>query len=616
MIHRGFQRIAAGRLPFILLFLAIVFNAATGGCQTEVTVSAAISPAQFPVDSGAVLTITVNGSKPADVRLPDVAGLQFQSRGTSTQVQIINGSFSAASSLSYLVQADKPGQYTIPPFKVSVDGTTLTTKPVAFEVTPAADASTNPMPGSGPPPTRLNAGKAGKMAFISVSESKGKGWVGEIIPVRIKAYFRQGIKVNLNALPVLKGDGIVMPQLDQHPQQTQETINGIPYSVLTWDTSISAVKEGSQALSVDLDATLLLPRQDNSFPPGFGDSDAFQDDFFKNFFGGFENRPVKMSSTPFTFEAKALPPDPPQDFSGAIGHFSLSVQARPAEVAVGDPLTLTMTVSGSGNFDLVKAPRFPEDPKWKIYPPSATFEQGDKPDQGKKTFEQAVVVKDDHVQELSPVSFSFFDPATGKYITLTSPAIPIAVRAGAQETVTPAQSAPAAPQAKAEEPQQGGIAGLAPIHLRLGGLQKTIVPVFARLWFIIMLGLCLILLLAVFCWRMRLRYLRNNPAVIRKKEMRELFENSMARIQEAAEREDGRYLAVCRRAIQEILGRCWQIEPTAITLADLEKRLQPSSGLIAVFAEAERGAYANYALSADRIREYSGIIYKELSELL
>ena len=192
-------------------------------------------------------------------------------------------------------------------------------------------------------------------------------------------------RLTLAALPVLKGDGIVMPQLDQHPQQTQENVDGIPYSVLTWDTSISAVKEGSHALSVHLDATLLLPRQDNSFPPGFDDSDAFQDDFFKNFFGGFENRPVKMSSTPFTFEAKALPADPPQDFSGAIGHFSLSVQARPAEVAVGDPLTLTMTVSGSGNFDLVKAPRFPEDPKWKTYPPSATFEQGDKPDQGKRS---------------------------------------------------------------------------------------------------------------------------------------------------------------------------------------------------------------------------------------
>ena len=455
------------------------------------------------------------------------------------------------------------------------------------------------------------------MAFLRVVEPREHSWVGETIPLRIRAYFRQDIKVNLSSLPILKGEGFVMPQLSQNPQQTQEDVNGTSYSVLSWDTSISAVKEGKQSLSVDLDATLLLPRRGNPFPPGFGDPDIFQDDFFQNAFGGFESRPVTVSSKPFTLEARALPTaHQPRDFSGAIGHFSLSVQAKPTEVAVGDPLNLTMTVAGSGNFDLVKAPQFPEDPRWKTYPPAAEFKQGDGPNQGKKTFEQAVVIKDSHVTELAPASFTFFDPDKEDYTTLTSPPIPITVKAAGQGQAAPAPSAPASPPpAVKAEPQGSGIAGLAPIHLQMGGLQKSIRPVFTRAWFITMQVLCAVLLLGVLLWRLRRSYLRNNPALHRKKEMRELFESSMARIAEAAERNQTRYLAVCRRAIQEMLGRSWRMEPSAITLADLEKRLPPASGLIAVFAEAERGAYANYALSVDRIRQYSEIIRKELSEL-
>jgi hypothetical protein len=613
MIPGQLQRTAVGRLLFALFFLAVVFNAAGAECRTEATVSAAVNPARFPSDEGAILTITTTGGKPADVRLPAVAGLQFESRGTSTQIQIINGDFSSTTSLSYLVRAKRPGQYSIPPVDVSVDGKTLTTRPIPFEVTPAGAASPDRTPGPGGSPT----GKTGKPAFLSVSESKTKGWVGEIIPIRIKAYFRAGIKANLNSQPVLKGNGVVMPQLKQNPQQSEENVDGIPYTVLTWDTSISAVKEGSQSLSVDLDATLLLPRRVDPLPPGFDDQDAFRDEFFKNFFGGFESRPTTLTSKPFTLEAKALPAEhQPQDFSGAIGHFSLSVQAKPAEVGVGEPLTLTMTVAGSGNFDLVQAPHFPEDPRWKTYPPSVEFKQGDNPDQGKKTFEQALVVKDGQVRELPPVSFSFFNPETEQYVTLTSPAIPLTVKAGAQGSTAETPSAPSPAAAAKAEPQGSGIAGLAPLHSPIGSLQKTVRPVFSQAWFIALLGLCTVLLLGSVLLRICRRYLRNNPEILKKKERRELFASSMARIRAAAEGNHHGYPAVCRKVIQEMLGLLWQIEPSTITLADLEKRLKPTSGLITVFAEAERGAYANASLSQDQIRRYSEIIEKELAELL
>ncbi len=618
MMHRGFRqrtRRAAGRLFAVLLFLAVAGPVVTGWCRSETTVSASLSPAQFPVDAGAALTVTVNGSRSADVHLPSVPGLSFQGRGKSTRIQMINGSFSSSLSMTYLVQAERPGKYTIPPISVSADGSTLTTRPIALEVTQGGGSSQ----GSAAPPTatRLRAGEADKVAFLRISEMKDTSWVGEVLPIRIKAYFRQGIRASLNALPVINDDGFVMPQLDQKPIQTEETVNGIPYSVLTWDSSISAVKEGRHSLTVELEATLLFPRQRRNSFPGFGDQDPLQDDFFQNFFGGFDSKTVKVASKPITIEARQLPTaNQPPDFSGAIGHFNLSVQSKPTQVEVGDPITLTMTVSGSGNFDRVDTPKFPEDPRWKTYPPSAEFKQGDSPSQGSKKFEQAIVVKDDGVTEIPPVSFVYFNPETEKYVTLTSAAIPLAVHHSKQEAAA-ASAVPGPPAAAVKaEPESHGIAGLAPIHLRMGTLQKKIVPLFARGWFDLLLALCAVLLLAVFLWKARLRYLRNNPELCRKKEMHELLAKNMALIDEAANSNDSRrYLATCRKAIQEVLGRQWRIEPSAITLADLQTRLQPSSGLITVFAAAEQGAYADFTLSPAQIHEYAEHIHKELSEL-
>jgi hypothetical protein len=602
------------RLLLALLLSVITLFSTAGWSLAESTVSASLKPDQFSVDTGGILTITITGSRSADIELPTVAGLRLQGRGRSSQIQMINGSFSSSLSYTYVIQAENPGKYTIPPITVSADGSTLTTKPITFEVTPAGNATPN-QGTRGTSPTRLRSGDADKIAFLHISELQDKSWTGEVIPLQIKAYFRQGIKANLNSLPILKGDGFVMPQLDQKPLQTEESVNGTAYSVLTWESSISAVKEGKHTLTLELEATLLFPQRRNVFP-GFGDQDIFQDDFFQNFFGGFESKNVKVTSRPITIEARSLPTaNQPHGFSGAIGHFNLSVQAKPMEVEVGDPITLTMVVSGSGNFDRVEAPIFTEDPKWKLYPPSVEFKQGEKPIQGSKKFEQAVVVKDDHVTEIPPVSFVYFDPATEKYMTLTSAAIPLFVKHGNQAAASPSPASPVPTTTKAE-PENRGIAGLAPIHLHLGKLQKKIVPLFTKRWFIAMLTLNTILLLSFFIWKARLRYLRNNPDIQKEKKLNELLTKNMLLINEAAAKSDSRrYLAACRKTIQEHLGHHWQTEPSAITLADLKARLQPSSTLTAIFEAAEQSAYADHTLSAAQIRQYTDHLQKELSEL-
>lgn len=187
---------------------------------------------------------------------------------------------------------------------------------------------------------------------MRVTPRKEKSYSGEVVPVVIKVYFREGIKANLNTLPQVVGEGFVLQQLAPEPVQTREVINNIPYAVLTWDSALSGIKEGQHTVSLELEATLLLREQRRSRDPlgrsMFSDP-FFGDSFFDDFFGSYREKEVKVASPQLDLEVLSLPKEgQPAGFHGAIGQFRLSVDGDPLEVEPGEPITLTMTVRGKG----------------------------------------------------------------------------------------------------------------------------------------------------------------------------------------------------------------------------------------------------------------------------
>ena len=128
------------------------------------------------------------------------------------------------------------------------------------------------------------------------------------------------------------------------------------------------------------------------------------------------SRPLPMTILPFPEEGK------PRDFSGAVGDFEFTVLADPAEVKVGDPITLKMNVAGRGNLKSVDMPALDVGDDFKVYDPEVTQ------DETGKTSKQAIIPKDDDVSEIPKMSFSFFNPALEKYETITKGPIPITVK--------------------------------------------------------------------------------------------------------------------------------------------------------------------------------------------
>jgi hypothetical protein len=64
---------------------------------------------------------------------------------------------------------------------------------------------------------------------------------------------------------------------------------------------------------------------------------------------------------------------------------------KPKNAQVGDPLTVTASISGRGNFDRVTAPTLENERGWHAYPPGSNFKADDDIGiSGTKTFEMVL----------------------------------------------------------------------------------------------------------------------------------------------------------------------------------------------------------------------------------
>lgn len=578
--------------------------------QDKPSISASLSSKIFSVDNTTTLTITVNGSRSARVNMPEIENLILHRRGQSTQLQVVNGSYTSSIASNYIIQAQKAGQYTIPSIEVRVEGQILRTEPITFEVTPT-NSSAGQLNNSTTPSTTSD--ELNEIAFVRLTRVKDNAYIGEVIPVEIKAFFQNGLRVEIHKLPTLKGDGFVMSPLDSEPHQGSETHNGKTYSVITWKTAISPIKDGEFNLVADLNAALLFPQRNNR--SRFNDP-FFDDDFFGGLFGGYQKKNVTLATPKQSISILPLPQNgKPENFNGAIGEFQFEVSADPTSINVGDPITLTMKISGKGNFDRVSAPLFPTGDSWKTYSPSSQFDNNGNNYQGEKTFEQAIVAKNIKVEAVPALTFSYFDPKKNRYITKSSKPVPLTFLTKSIPQ-SQAQQAIAPPPPTIEQQQKSNRLPLASIRLQPGKFRSKIEPVYKRTWYLLTVCLCSLILLVTLYATLRQRYINKNSNLLEKRRINRLVTEKLMSLQQAINNNNSHdFLSGCREVIQIQLGMLWQKQPSAITPFDLQKRLPSHSPLLHIFGIAEQHAYGGGILSTDEMKDYLAQLQKEMEEL-
>ena len=418
----------------ILIGITAGIFAAGSAFADPPSVTAVLSNSDVAVGETVELQIKVTG--PGDARPPEeisIDGLEIHSTGTSRQFEIHNFATNSSVTYNYTILPLRAGRFTIPPQTVFAGGKTLRTPELVLNVADSPGRSTNARQSRGAQSQPTNAGD---LVFAELIVPKKTAYVGEIVPVQIRMGFDARVHPRLVEPPEITGQGFTSQKLQQSGQNL-ETINGRPFEVVTFKTAIAAARAGKFELGpVKAKAQVVVPRRRNaprSRSPFdlFDLDDPFSDPFFSNPFAQFgERRDIQITSDPVALEVKPLPTNAPPSFSGAIGSFTMVTEAKPKSVQVGDPITVTTTISGRGNFDRVNAPLLEDERGWHKYPPSSKFKQDDEVGiSGTKTFEM-VVSPNEKKQTLPVLAFSYFDPAKDEYLTLHSEPIAITVQGG------------------------------------------------------------------------------------------------------------------------------------------------------------------------------------------
>lgn len=608
-------------LLFITLFL---YPLVSIGKTADIQVNAELNLAEFPLDQAAFLTVTVHGAGSATVAPPSGDDLEFIHRGESSKSQWINGKSTSSVSFMYLVAGKKTGTHTIEPITITVDNTTYTTQSISCTVLPAksaakpstSTAAKQSSAGNGTT-ARLRSGKSEQVGFMRIMPGKKSIYCGELIPFTITAYFRPGMRVDIRSNPKFTGKNFLIHSIDSKPRQYEERVNNEIYITLTWKGTLSAVREGQFPLEVEMDATLLVRARQNRLANGQG-SPFFTDPFFDDFFARYTRRNVTIVSPEKTITVKNLPADKrPETFNGAIGTFSLAVTASPLHTKTGNPVTLKMNISGNGNFDTVGMPEITDTTGWKTYPATDSFVEKT-PLSGTKTFERALIPTDPGIKAIPPIEFSYFDPDAEEYVTLNSDPIALDISIPQQEVDQAEHSEPV--QQMPQEDQQLTSPDvtqkhLAPLHNDPGLMVPVIVPLFRKPWFLAMTGGAVLALLAALLFKVRKNWRQNNPEILRKRQLHRELLYHFKEIDTAIDHKDqDSFIKNCRQAIQKHLAIGGNIQPQAMTSADILQILPAGHPLVQVFTTIEQTEYSGGRLQPDTMRDMSTTIKNQLAE--
>ena len=402
------------KLFFVVLFLVgKIFTVSLAAAEPKVI--AELDRYSVELGSFVELLLIVEGSQSASpVKLPEIDGLQSRYVGPSMSFSMINGQTSSSKTFRYNLYPSKTGRKEIPALTVMIDGKEYKTEPLYLDV---VDANNPPSPNPGGNQTTTTLADR---VFLTFGLPQKDYYLGEAIPVTVKLYILN-MPARVHDYPTFAHTGFEVDEFVAN-RQTQETVGGKAYRVVEFPTTVYPTRTGTLTLGpAQLECELILqkPAVHTGDPFGmFGD-----DSFIQQFFGQLDGRTVPLaSSTEIKVNVQPLPEDgKPRDFSGAVGQFNFKVQAGPAAVKVGDPVTLKMSVSGNGHLNAIKLPSLSGSEKFKVYDPVWHEEKGE------KSQEQIVIPLDDTVTEIPALSFSYFDPTRQKYQTVVQGPFPVTV---------------------------------------------------------------------------------------------------------------------------------------------------------------------------------------------
>lgn len=325
---------------------------------------------------------------------------------TSTQTSIVNGVVSTSVRRTIPIMTEKVGALTVPAFTVRCGKESVKTRELVIKVLAASDKAA--APGISVPDP---------IGEISVPVKGRTFYVGEEIPLLLSLFLPVGLEVRELSYPELSGlENAVLTDYSKvnprnrffaPPAERRRVINNQEYTEILFRTSFRALKTGEITPGAAVSAGIVQRSQSRT------SRGMFDDDFFDGFFSNGSTRIVPRRIS-FKFNGKniavkALPP-PPQacDYLNLVGSWSIAVKLGSTTAKVGEPVELTVTLTGSGSGETLSAPQL-QIPGFRIYPPEV------KKYADRIEIKYALIPLVTGEKKFAP-AFAFFDPLSQKYV--------------------------------------------------------------------------------------------------------------------------------------------------------------------------------------------------------
>ena len=405
-LYRVFGRTAAAAVLTLLCVL-------TASAQNSFTADA---PAVVSTDEifRVVFTATYEGGKVSDFVPPSFDGLEVLAgpvSSTSTSFQSINGQSSTTHthSYTYTVRAAQEGKVTLGAASVKIGKETYSTEPRTIE------AVKGEVPDQGSAASGGQRQSAGEDLMLRMSVSKTRAVVGEPVIVTLKLYVQSSAISGFEDVRFPTFDGFWSQEIDapQNIQFVRENYNGQVYNAALLRRYM-LLPQQTGALTIDPSelVCLLQIRAESTGPRSI----------FDDFFSSYQTIRKRVTSEPVTVNVSALPAGAPASFTGGVGSFRLSAGFDSDSVAAHEATSLRMTITGTGNINLVEAPKVKLPADFEAYDVRKTenITTGASGSTGTLTFEYPFIPRAPGVFDIDPVEFTYYDIEAGRYRTLSS----------------------------------------------------------------------------------------------------------------------------------------------------------------------------------------------------
>ncbi|NJM37521.1 MAG: hypothetical protein HC845_06465 [Akkermansiaceae bacterium] len=375
-----------------LLLLSWIFMAHFAQAQ----VTAKLSTSFIARGEKALLEIIVSDSPADDVpEIPAIEHTTIQVAGYSADRR-----FPSAGKAEYVYQyvlfSYEVGTYTIPPIEVDVNGVKNVTGPVEFVV-------------FDPNELTWSTDETGERPFRYASSFRilnKKPFENETIPVEIKVYVPSDLAVVDWGIPSYERDGLTAWRFQPNPEMSRLNLLGRPYTAIAYPSTLTPTRTGVAGIGPAKVRLMVQEVVMNPLPER-------------------QNIPIFLEVPKLELEARPLPEGAPEGFENAVGNFTFTAKSAVTEVQEGDPITVDLSVTGSGNLDIMKPPALVNDEGWKTYG-TTSDQRGEERRElyGNMIFHQSIRPLE-LKNEIPPFRLVYFDPKDETYKTLISQAIPL-----------------------------------------------------------------------------------------------------------------------------------------------------------------------------------------------